>query len=276
MKNKFLGIISVTYFYIILYVIFSNKLKLFLAPNLQIYIKFSMLPLFLISVIVFSNNNNNYKFKISDLILFLPLIMMFFVGDGSFSKSFAKNRMVNYVSKVDKKEKVETKTENNLEENKNNDNNELVENTDNEEIADIFFDINDKSYSALASYLSFSEKSKIYEGKTIRVKGFTIMNESYIPNGYFALGKYEINCCAADAEFTGFYVKYDTSKIKEGLWYEIEGFLKLDNINGNNSLVIQPKTVKEIDSKSEEEYVYPCYSYDDGSCKEISKYNIEY
>lgn len=274
MKNKFLGIISVTYFYIILYVIFSNKLKLFLAPNLQIYIKFSILPLFLISVIIFSNYNNSYKFKISDLILFLPLIMIFCAGDGSFSKSFAKNRMVNYVSKVDKKRKIETETENKAEE--NNENNDLVENTENEEITDIFFDINDKSYSALASYLSFSKKSKIYEGKTIRVKGFTIINESYIPKGYFALGKYEINCCAADAEFTGFYVKYDTSKIKEGSWYELEGILKLDNINGNDSLVIQPKTVKEIDSTSEEEYVYPCYSYDDGSCKEISKYNIEY
>ena len=274
MKNKFLGIISVTYFYIILYVIFSNKLKLFLAPNLQIYIKFSILPLFLISVIIFSNYNNSYKFKISDLILFLPLIMIFCVGDGSFSKSFAKNRMVNYVSKVDKKRKIETETENKAEE--NNENNDLVENTENEEITDIFFDINDKSYSALASYLSFSKKSKIYEGKTIRVKGFTIINESYIPKGYFALGKYEINCCAADAEFTGFYVKYDTSKIKEGSWYELEGILKLDNINGNDSLVIQPKTVKEINSTSEEEYVYPCYSYDDGSCKEISKYNIEY
>lgn len=271
MKNKFLGIISVTYFYIILYVIFSNKLKLFLAPNLQIYIKFSILPLFLISVIIFSNYNNSYKFKISDLILFLPLIMIFFVGDGSFSKSFAKNRMVNYVSKVDKNRKIETETENKAEEN-----NDLVENIENEEITDIFFDINDKSYSALASYLSFSKKSKIYEGKTIRVKGFTIINESYIPKGYFALGKYEINCCAADAEFTGFYVKYDTSKIKEGSWYELEGILKLDNINGNDSLVIQPKTVKEINSTSEEEYVYPCYSYDDGSCKEISKYNIEY
>ena len=35
------------------------------------------------------------------------------------------------------------------------------------------------------------------------------------------------------------------------------------------------KNIKEINSK-EEQYIYPCYSYGDGSCSKVIEYNLEY
>lgn len=55
------------------------------------------------------------------------------------------------------------------------------------------------------------------------MREFALKKASYLPYGYFALGKYAMSCCAADAGFTGFIAKYDNSKIVSDKWYEIEG-----------------------------------------------------
>ena len=116
-----------------------------------------------------------------------------------------------------------------------------------------------------------------YEGKTIRVRGFAIKKADFLPNGYFAIGKYAISCCAADAGFTGFMSKYDNDKIKVNRWYEVEGILRKGKDKDNNdTMYIEVINIKEIDSKKEEQYVYPCYSYGDNSCSEMTKYNLEY
>lgn len=46
--------------------------------------------------------------------------------------------------------------------------------------------------------------------------------------------------------------------------------------DGYDIMYIDVKNVKEIDSKSEEQYVYPCYAYDDGVCEDMEKYDLEY
>ena len=98
-----------------------------------------------------------------------------------------------------------------------------------------------------------------------------------MPDGYFAIGKYAISCCAADAGFTGFIAKYDNSKITADKWYEVEGILeKGKDKEGYDIMYIKVINSKEISSKGEEQYVYPCYAYDDGSCEAMSKYNLEY
>ena len=120
-------------------------------------------------------------------------------------------------------------------------------------------------------------KASKFENKTIKVKGLALKKTAYLPNGYFAIGKYVISCCAADAEFSGFIVKYDNNKIEDDKWYEIEGTLKKGkDSEGYDIMYIKVINIKEIDSKDEEQYVYPCYYYDDGSCKAVSKYNLEY
>ena len=265
MKNKFLGIVCILYSLIILYTLIFDKLKNFLAPNMQIYIKVTAIVLLFIGLVILFNNKNHYKFKITDLILLLPLVMIILCGDTKLTNNIASNRMNVKKIKTEIKEKEEVKEE------------KKEEITFDKDNLKIDFEVIDENYYSLADFISYpGAKYNQYENKTIRVKGFTMKEGNYIPNGYFTIGKYTITCCAADAEFAGFYVKTDDYDIKDGAWYEIEGYLEKSKYQGINIMTIKIINIKEINSDSEELYVYPCYSYGDGSCKEFTKYNLKH
>ena len=71
--------------------------------------------------------------------------------------------------------------------------------------------------------------------------------------------------------------KYDLSKIKNNTWYEIEGVLYQDKDKNHTDIIaVRVINIKEIDGSKEEQYVYPCYAYDNGTCQEIQKYHLEY
>lgn len=271
MKNKFLGIICLLYVIVIGYAWIFDRLKNFLAPQMQLYIKLSLFPLILMSLILLFNKNNHYKFKGTDLILLLPIIMIIISADGRLTESLSQNRMTNY-----KKNKIENMVK--KDEKKENEDNKTPEEVEKvSEDAEIYFDINDENYQDLANYLTFAPKSDKFAGKTIKVKGFINKSEQYIPYGYFAIGKYSITCCAADAGFVGFIVKDSELNLKENSWYEIEGVLtKAKDVAGYDILTITPKNIKNIDGSKEEQYVYPCYNYGDGKCKEMTKYDLAY
>ena len=266
------------------YVVFFDKLKMFLAPQMQIYIKLSIVPMLLIGLVMIFNNKVHYRFKISDLILLLPLVLLISSGDGRLTASLAANRTTNYKTeqKVKVKSEIQEENENTEKEKKDDNKQETIEEKEQEELVTYDFskpdfDIEDATYSELANYLSYGPYKSKYEGSTIKVRGFVAKYASYIPDGYFTLGKYEISCCAADAGFTGFFVKYNPDKVKHNNWYEIEGVLKKgEDKEGYEILYIEVVNINEIDSKSEEQYVYPCYAYDDGLCEAISKYDLEY
>lgn len=263
MKNKYLGIICLIYSTLITYITITNKLKNFLAPNMQIYIKISLIPLTLIGILLLLNKNTKHHFKISDLILLLPIIALITAGDGKLTTSLASNRTIyNQTTREKTKSEPETKIE---------------EKTEKKIIEKIDFEIVDENYTELASYLTYAPKAIYQEGKTIRVRGFILKKADYLPDGYFSIGKYAITCCAADAGFLGFIVKYDNYKIKDDGWYEIEGTLEQAKDKADYDIMaIKILNIKEIDSKEEEQYVYPCYSYGKGECKEVMKYNLEY
>lgn len=275
MKKKYLGIIYLIYAIIIAYVYLNKYLNNYLAPQLQIYIKISFIPLIIIGLIMCFNRRVEYKFKISDLILLIPIILLIISGDGKLSLGLAENRATNLFNQAAREARQKR------EEEKTDDQKEEIQQID---ITNIKYDFTnpdflviDENYEALADYLTYSEKALSYIGKTIKVKGFTIKYASYLPNGYFALGKYVISCCAADASFSGFIVKYDFDKIRHNKWYEIEGVLvNAKSKEGYDILAIQVINIKELDGDSENQYVYPCYAYDNGLCKEVSKYNLDY
>lgn len=262
--KKFLGLICIIYSGIIGYVWIFDKLKNFLAPNMQIYLKVSLLPLLIMGIFLLKEKMD--KFKISDLILLLPIIMVILSSDGKLSSNYASTKMV-MKQNIKKELKVKNK--------------EKIKELDNDEInidgdnLEIYFDVNDKNYLDLAGYITFpSENYDKYLNKTIKVRGMAVKQGEYIPKGYFQIGKYTITCCAADAELSYFYVKEDDNNIKENNWYEIEGILKKMVYRNTNVMYIKIINAKEIDSKKEELYVYPCYSYDDGKCSEFLKYHL--
>ena len=67
------------------------------------------------------------------------------------------------------------------------------------------------------------------------------------------------------------------NKITDNKWYEIEGVLeKGKDKEGYDIMYINVINIKEIDFKNEEQYIYHCYAYEEGSCEAIGKYNLEY
>ena len=263
MKNKFLGIICFIYSIIILYVWISGLMKSFLAPNMQIYLKISVVPMFILGICL--SFNNHYQFKYSDLVLLLPLVMLIVAGDGNLSIKFAQSRMTSISNKYDKREKATIEEPS-----------EIID-VEDPFVDGYYFDITDSVYSYLADYITYMSGARAFEGKTIRFRGFALDYSEYLTSEYIAVGKYAITCCAADAEFTGFMVKYDPAKVKYGNWYEVEGILRLGVDNeGYAIMTVDAVKVKEINPKSEEQMVYSCSAYGDGRCSELLKYDLVY
>lgn len=277
MKKKYLGIICIIYCSIIIYVKLTGHLGNYLAPQMQKYILLSIIPLILMAFTFIFNNNIHHHFKLSDIILLIPVLFLLLAGDGRLTMSLANNRN-GFNTNMQKNKSVSSKTDNS--DDNNDTKTDLKENKEEENLdfSKVDFDIIDSNYNELTGYLTYSEKAiQKYVGKTIKIRGFTMMKGAFIPNNMFAIGKYSINCCAADAGYIGMFVRYDISKIEENAWYEIEGVLKkgIDN-DGYDILYIDVVNIHKIDSKNEEQYVYPCYAYDNGSCKDVTKYNLEY
>ena len=259
MKKKFLGLISMLFAILIIYVWINNDLKNYLAPQMQIYIKVAVFPLIIMSLVsLFSESE--YKFKITDLILLLPIIMIILAGNGRITSTIASNRTM--TSKVKRNAiKVENKEEKK----------EIKE----EEKTIMNIEEEDTKYMDLSDFITYSPKALKLEGSNITVKGFALLGESYVPDGYFVLGKYGISCCTADAMFTGFIVKTNTDIISNDSWFEINGKLvKGKDKEGYDILYIEPSEVKRINENSEESYVYPCYSYGDDNCQKLMKYGF--
>ena len=145
------------------------------------------------------------------------------------------------------------------------------------DFTNVDFDVKDDTYATLADMLTFHPNPEKYVGKTIRIRGFTLIDDKYVTKGSFAIGKYLVSCCVADSSFSGFFVNIDDiSKIKNNKWYELEGVLEIgQDINGENVIFIHTVNIKEISSKKENHYIYPCFNYGDGSCKQMLKYDLQ-
>ena len=298
MKKRFLGIICLIYVALILYVKLTGNLGNYLAPQMQKYIIWSVVPLLIIGLVICLNNHISYKFKFTDIVLLLPIVMIIFAGDGRLTASLANNRNTLYKNTSNKvisndEEQIENKEESNTsqeeqtneetskEENKTEEKNneEIVTPEPEYDFSTVDYDVVDASYSMLTGILTYPNLNgydiNYFVGKKIRVKGFAVKNLQYLSNEYFAVGKYIITCCTADASFGGFFAKYDLNKIKENTWYEVEGvFDTVKDNDGYKALVINVINIKEIDGSKEEQYAYPCYSYDDGSCSALNNYDF--
>ena len=125
MSKRYLGIICLLYSFLFSYVVITGKIKNFLAPQMQIYIKLSIVPMLLIGIVIIFNKNIHYKFKLSDLILLLPIVLLVLAGDGKLSPNFASNRIINInvnrtkneeiIDEKPKEEIIENETEETIE-----------------------------------------------------------------------------------------------------------------------------------------------------------------
>ncbi len=263
MKKKYLGLICLLYAGIIMFVNHYNILRNFLAPRMQMYLICSVPIFILIATVIFYSDKFHYHFKVTDLVLLLPLVMIIMAGDGRLTLSASSNRISNIKrEKVVKKES--TKKDPKIDESKL-------------DFTNPYFDVDDEIYLDLGNYLTYNSKAEDFIGKTIRLKGFTVGNSDYLPNGLYGLGKYGVSCCVADAGFMGYVIKANGHKINNNTWYEVEGYIERNkDLSGHDIFPITVVNIKEIDGEKEEEYVYPCYTYGDGSCSKMKKYNLKY
>ena len=265
MKNKFLGIVCFIYCFIICFIITKGYLGNYLAFNMHKYLYISLFLLLVIGfVFIFSKKKS--KLYLTDLFLLFPLIIVFIASDGKLSTSFAVNRSTSF-SKVKDVKKVK-KTDINKSFDIN-----LYKDID---FSSVDFSIIDESYAGLSDAIVYNSNPEKLVGKTIKLKGFIMKENDFLPKEYFAIGKYMISCCAADASFAGFMARSnDMSKLENNKWYEIYGVLNIGVDTYNQKIaIIDVVKYKKIDGKDEELYMYPCYAYGDGSCSEVAKYNL--
>ena len=261
MKKRFLGIVCLIYSLIIIFIWTKGILGNFIAPNMQIYIKSSVIPLIVIGIVLLIDNKIKYNFKISDLVLLVPILFLLFVGDGNLSMDIAKI-------------KATAKNKNNIENIDDGTTDYIVKD---DKIEEFYFDIEDSNYSYIADYLPYTSGARKFIGKTIRAQGIAVDFSEYFTDEYFSIGRYTITCCAADAEFTGFVVIKPDFKIEYGKWYEVEGYLELGkDIDGDSVMVINPVSVKKISGKGLNQNVYSCEAYGKSACRALLKYDFEY
>jgi putative membrane protein len=97
---------------------------------------------------------------------------------------------------------------------------------------------------------------ELYAGKEISMLGFVYKEPGMKPD-QFALGRYVITCCSADASFAGFLCEYqNASDFKEGNWLTIRGTIQVGQYNGSNIPVIVISTFNKADQAPENPYIY--------------------
>ena len=262
MRKYFLGFVCFLYCVLITTVFIKGQMGHYLAPNMEKYL-YVVVPCLLIIGIVLMFSKEKEAFDYKDIILFLPLAMLFLAGDGNLTIAHATNRSSSFNSIKDN-EVISVEKE------------VFDESYSEYDFSNVDFEVVDESYSGLSDAIMYSRNPEKLVGRTIRLRGFTMKNHSFIPDGTIGIGKYLISCCAADASFVGFLVVGDISSLKNNTWYEIEGVLEMGKDSyGQTILLIRLVHSKAISSKGEEQYVYPCYSYGNGKCSEVTKYNFD-
>ena len=117
--------------------------------------------------------------------------------------------------------------------------------------------VNDNNYVQMLNY--FSQNPEGVEGSTVRIRGFSVKDTQYITDGYFALGKYIISCCVADAGVFGILVE-NMDTVNDNSWYEIEGTLKvIEDKYKQKTIAIVPTNINSI--SSENMYIYENYNF---------------
>ncbi|MBQ8132154.1 MAG: TIGR03943 family protein [Bacilli bacterium] len=255
--KKYIGYVCLYYTFLISYITLNGNLGNYLAPNMHINVYLSAIVLFIMGAILLREEHNHYQFKPFDIILLLPILFLVFAKDGQLDTNIAntKQSKMGMSTQIIKKNNPTKETK----------------------IDGIDYDVVDESYIQLSGDLTYNAKIESIKGKTIKVRGFIIKKDEFIPKGYFAIGKLLVSCCTADSGFGGFVAKYDLTKIKEKGWYEIIGVMdSTKDPFGNEIGYIDVKEIKSINSKSEKMYVYPCLSYGNNACNILDTYDYEY
>ncbi|CAH1211481.1 Putative two-component membrane permease complex subunit SMU_746c [Paenibacillus plantiphilus] len=99
-----------------------------------------------------------------------------------------------------------------------------------------------------------------YIGKTVEISGFVHRQEGMTKN-QFALSRFAMNCCSADALPYGLMISYPrAATYNNDVWLKVRGELTEELFDGNKIIVLKAKQLQAI-AAPESPYIYPDYDF---------------
>ncbi|USB31881.1 TIGR03943 family protein [Paenibacillus sp. YPG26] len=109
-----------------------------------------------------------------------------------------------------------------------------------------------------------------FEGKPIRLSGFVYSDPSLDRHNAFALGRFLVLCCTADAAPFGVYIKPEEPvNLPQDTWVEIEGHIHVTRNQGKEIASINAVQIREI-KQPKTPYIYPSDNSVDKLRKELA------
>lgn len=105
------------------------------------------------------------------------------------------------------------------------------------------------------SSIMYNPDISSYEGKSVSVRGFIFPRDGF-GEDIFMASRFVVTCCAVDARPVGLPVKFEwKDKFKIDEWVRATGKFEVQNINGQDVLVIVAENVEKVDVPSNP-YIY--------------------
>lgn len=215
------------------YLISSKKLYLFIHPKMTNYIIFSMVVLFVLSLLELKKILFTKKHTTSvSIIFFVPLILAYIINPQGLNSNIAASKGITSNIYSTEKDVTSNKISN-------------------------LITLTDSNFSDMTNEISYNLNK--YKGKEITISGFVYKDEHF-PKNTFAISRMLIVCCAADAEITGLACRIKGNvDLKNNEWISVTGTINsVENFDKNYS---DQKIIPIIDVTSEKNISRPKNPY---------------
>lgn len=260
------GLILGLFVYKLFSLILTKNLATFIHPKMHKYIFFTFIVfaiLFLIQIKNIFKGTHAKKIKLGYIIFLLPLILMFTVSTKNTNAQMSNNKIIdtnNVSNNSDTKSTTEDDEDIPNESDPYASNDEDTTNTNtpttttnyNTKDGQVFID----------TLLSVRNKFDSLIGKKITLTGFVYKEDSFDSNT-FVIARLLMSCCAADAQPTGLFCKWDkTSSIKHNQWIKLTGIIEKKMQYNEETKKDEPMAIIKVSNvepieEPKDPYIYP-------------------
>jgi len=123
---------------------------------------------------------------------------------------------------------------------------------------DEIIEVPEHSYTEVLTTLDLYKHT--FAGKSIRISGF-VYKPDELESDQFAISRYAMQCCSADAAPYGVLSSYPrASSLEEDSWIEVTGTIQTTTMNETEVLAIEVLKVRSIEAP-DDPYVYPNFDF---------------
>ncbi|MEM7129743.1 MAG: TIGR03943 family protein [Chloroflexota bacterium] len=96
-----------------------------------------------------------------------------------------------------------------------------------------------------------------FEGDSVDVIGFVFRNKEHFAEDEFALTRYIVSCCVADASYVSLVTRGpQTEEFANDTWVRIQGHFEMGIFKGNDRIILIPDTIEPVPVPNQP-YLYP-------------------